>query len=76
MSVLFDGVMESVTSLVVGAETVYSSCLQGVEDSIDDLLLMYRIGRVNRQNVHKVLALIVLFLDNSIICSLLDQREE
>ena len=68
--------MESAAAEIVGTFAVHTPRLERFEDSHDDCKLVAGALRVDGQNVHQVLSLVVLLLHHRIIGCLLDQREE
>ena len=68
--------MQGVAAKDVLTQTVDPSTQQLVEDANDDWLLGLGAGRVDGENVHQVLPLVVFLLNYFVFRSLLDQGEE
>ena len=75
-SLAFHSVVKGIISKWISAETIDSTALKCVKDAENDVHLIGAARWVGRQNVHQVLAFLILLLYDGIIRCLLYQRKE
>ena len=72
----FDCVMESIATKFITLKAVYSTLLQCLVDTSDDVLVRMTIVRILSQNMEQVLSLFILLAYYGIICCFRDQSQE